>query len=819
MSKIQVNPHADDDVVPAVLEDEMRNAYLDYSMSVIVGRALPDVRDGLKPVHRRILYSMHELGLTHSGNYKKSARVVGDVLGKYHPHGDSAVYDALVRMAQDFSLRYPLVDGQGNYGSIDGDAAAQMRYTESKMQKITQEMLADIDQDAVDFTENFDGSMEEPELLPSKFPNLLVNGSTGIAVGMATNIPPHNLRETCQAVISLIEDPDCSNVDLMEDVKGPDFPTGGVLMNTDGLREAYTTGRGKVTISSKFETEEEDDDVRLVVTEIPYMVQKSKLLEGTAKLVREDKVDGIREIRDESDRHGLRIVIELKRDAQPEIVKNKLLKYSRFKETFGIILLGLVDNEPQVLTLKGMLNEFLKHRKNVVRRRLEYELGNAEDRLHILDGLLIALDHIDDVIELIRGSESSTKARDNLQERYELSEDQARAILKMRLSRLAKLESEEIESEHETLSERVQEIREILGDENEILKVIKEEMEYIIEEYGDERRTEISDHESGDINIEDLIEDETVVITRSAEGYVKRLPLDTYKQQHRGGVGVIGTETKEGDSLADVHITTAKSYLLCITNKGQLYWMKAYEVPVSGRYSKGKPLVNFIDLDDDEHVRSIVPCKDLNAEDYLAFISQNGYVKRTRLDAFSRPRRGGIRAVKVEDDDDLVRAIRTTGDQQIVIATAHGNAIRFDETDARAMGRTARGVIGVELRDDDHVVDASAGHDDSTILTVMESGYGKRTDLDKYRLINRGGYGVKNAELSDETGNVVISRVVEDDDELLLISEDGMIIRVNAAEISKYGRATRGVTVMKLQDDDNVKGIAEVPQDELEESE
>ncbi len=819
MADIQVNPHADDDIVPAVLEDEMQQAYLDYSMSVIVGRALPDVRDGLKPVHRRILYSMHELGLTHDGNFKKSARVVGDVLGKYHPHGDSAVYDALVRMAQDFSLRYPLVDGQGNYGSIDGDAAAQMRYTESKMRKISQEMLDDIDQDAVDFKENFDGSLEEPELLPSKFPNLLVNGSTGIAVGMATNIPPHNLAETCKGVKALIEDDDVSNLDLMEDIKGPDFPTGGILRNTDGLREAYTTGRGKVTISSRFETEEDDGNTRLVVTEIPYMVQKSKILEGTAELVREDKVEGIREIRDESDRHGLRIVIELKRDAQPEIVKNKLMKYSRFQETFGIILLGLVDNQPEVLTLKGMLEEFLDHRKEVVRRRLEYELDNAEDRLHILDGLLIALDDIDDVIETIQNSENTTTARENLIQRYELSDDQARAILKIRLSRLTRMESEEIQSEHDQLSERVKEIKEILGSEQEILNVIKEEMEYIIDEYGDERRTEISDHESGDIDIEDLIEDETVVITRSREGYVKRLPLDTYKQQRRGGVGVIGSETKEGDSLTDVHVTSTKSYLLCITNKGQLYWTKAYEIPVSGRYSKGKPFVNFIDLDDDEHVRSVVPCDDLESDDYLAFVSQQGYVKRTRLDAFSNPRRGGIRAVNVEDGDDLVRVIRTTGDQDLLIATANGNAIRFDETDARAMGRTARGVIGVKLEDDDFVVDASAGSEADQMLIVTETGYGKRTDVKEYSRINRGGYGVKNADLSDDTGSVVISRVVDDKDELILISREGMVIRVDASEISKYGRATRGVTVMDLQDSDVVQGIAEVRPDDLEESE
>lgn len=819
MSDIQVNPRADDDIVPAVLEDEMQQAYLDYSMSVIVGRALPDVRDGLKPVHRRILYSMHELGLTHDSSYKKSARVVGDVLGKFHPHGDSAVYDALVRMAQDFSLRYPLADGQGNFGSIDGDAAAQMRYTEAKMSKITQEMLDDIDQDAVDFRENFDGSLDEPELLPSKFPNLLVNGSTGIAVGMATNIPPHNLSETCEAVIKLIEEDDVSSIDLMDAVKGPDFPTGGILMNTDGLRKAYTTGRGKVTISSRFETEEKDGDTRLVVTEIPYMVQKSKILEGTAKLVREDKVDGIREIRDESDRHGLRIVIELKRDAQAEIVKNKLMKYSRFQETFGIILLGLVDNQPQVLTLKGLLTEFLDHRKEVVRRRLEYELENAEDRLHILDGLLVALDNIDDVIETIQGSKDTASARQNLREKYDLSEDQARAILKIRLSRLTQMESEEIQAEHDDLSKRVKEIRQTLGSEQEILNVIKEEMEYLIDEYGDERRTEISDHESGDINIEDLIEDETVVVTRSRDGYVKRLPLDTYKQQRRGGVGVIGSETKEGDSLADVHVTSTKAYLLCVTNKGQLYWTKAYEIPVSGRYSKGKPMVNFIDLDEDEHVRSVVTCKDLNADDYLTFISQNGYVKRTRLDAFSRPRRGGIKAVNVEKDDDLVRAIRTSGDQEILVATAHGNAIRFDETDARSMGRTARGVIGIKLRDGDRVVDASAGGEDSKMLVLTESGYGKRTPVEDYRLINRGGYGVKNADLSDETGGVVVSRVVDDEDELILISNEGMVIRVDASEISTYGRATRGVTVMKLKDGDHVQSIAEVSPSDLEESE
>lgn len=810
MSKTKVNPNADQQIIPAVIEDEMQDAYLDYSMSVIVGRALPAVKDGLKPVHRRILYAMHELGLKHSGSYKKSARIVGAVLGKYHPHGDSAVYDALVRMAQDFSLRYPLVEGQGNFGSVDGDSAAQMRYTEAKMQSITQEMLDDIDQDAVEFVENFDGSMEEPSLLPAKIPNLLVNGSTGIAVGMATNIPPHNLEETCRGAMHLIDDPEASVEDLMEHVKGPDFPTGGILMNTDGLEKAYKEGRGKVTISSKIEEEEVEDDIQLVVTEIPYMVQKAKLLEDLAKLVRDGKIEGIREIRDESDRDGLRIAIELKRDAQPAIVKNKILKYSRFQETFGIILLGLVDNQPEVLSLKEILEEFLDHRQDVVRRRLKYELGNAESRLHILDGLLIALANIDDVIETIQASEDSAAAREELMEQYSLSEDQARAVLNMRLSKLSKLEAGEIEGEHEDLSARVKEIKDILGDEHKVLGIIKEELQDIIEEYGDERRTEISNHTSGEISIEDLIKDEDVVVTMSHDGYVKRIPLETYKRQRRGGVGIIGSERKDDDKLSDVYVTNTKSYFLVFTDKGQLYWLKTYKIPVSGRYSKGRPIINLIGIDKDENISTVIPCNDLESNETLFFCSKKGYVKRTELEAFSRPRRNGIRAVKLAEGDDLVRVIRTDRESDIMIGTRNGQAIRFDENDVRVMGRNARGVRGIKLRDGDRVTDLISVTEEDNVLSLTENGYGKQTPVTEYRKINRGGYGVKNLNVSNTTGQVQSIRSVKEPEDILLISRDGMIIRVNTDEISEYGRNTQGVRVMKLKEKDRLVSVAKV---------
>ena len=813
MSDIEVNPLADQQIIETVLEDEMESAYLDYSMSVIVGRALPDMRDGLKPVHRRILYSMHELGLKPGGSFKKSARIVGDVLGKYHPHGDSAVYDALVRMAQDFSLRYPLVKGQGNYGSVDGDSAAQMRYTEAKMEDITTELLEDIEKESVDFVDNFDGSIKEPSLLPCKFPNLLVNGSTGIAVGMATNIPPHNLQETCDAVIELIENPEADMEALMQHVKGPDFPTGGVLMNTSGLKKAYSSGRGKVTISSKVEIEEDVKDTSLVITEIPYMVQKSKLLKSVAKLVREDRVDGIREIRDESDRDGLRIVIELKRDAQPEIVENKLLKYSRFQETFGIILLGLVDNQPKVLSLKETLNVFLDHRIDVVKRRLQYELRKAKARLHILEGLLIALKDIDAVIALIKKSEDSGAARESLMEEYGMSEKQAQAVLNMRLSKLAKLESDSIESEHDELSAEVDRIETILSSENNVKDIIKEELTEIGSTYGDERRTLISNHEQGDINIEDLIEDENVVVTLSKDGYVKRLPLDTYKTQRRGGVGVIGSESKEGDSLDDVFITKNKSTLLVFSNKGQVYWLKPYEIPQAGRYAKGRPIVNLLDIDSDEEIQSVIPCDDLQEEGYLFFATRSGYVKKTELQAYSRPRKGGIRALKIEDDDELVRVIRTTGDDTILVGTNAGKAIRFDESDVRDMGRTARGVIGIKMRGNAYVVDAIVANDDVSVLTLTQKGYGKKTPAEEYRVSNRAGLGVANLNRSSRTGDVAGIRAVSNDEELILMSEKGMIIRVNTKDISEFGRNTQGVRVMKLKSGDTLTSIAKVSED------
>ena len=717
------------------------------------------------------------------------------------------VYDLTVKETHNFALG----SGVFVHNSVDGDSAAQMRYTEAKMQAITEELLQDIDKESVDFVDNFDGSLKEPELLPCKFPNLLVNGSTGIAVGMATNIPPHNLTETCNAVIELIDNPEVELEGLMQHVKGPDFPTGGVLMNTSGLEKAYKTGKGKVTISSTFKTEEDGKDTQLVVTEIPYMVQKSKLLKQVAKLVRDQKVDGIREIRDESDRDGLRIVIELKRDAQPEIVENKLLKYSRFQETFGIILLGLVDNQPRVLSLKETLKVFLEHRVSVVKRRLKYKLKKAKARLHILDGLLKALQDIDKVIKLIKQSEDSSAAKQALKEEYDMSNKQAQAVLNMRLSKLAKLESGEVESEHKDLTEEVERIEKILSSEKEVKNIIKEELADVTETYGDERRTTISDHHSGDINIEDLIEDDTVVVTLSKEGYVKRIPLSTYKKQRRGGVGVIGSETKKGDALADVFTTHNKTTLLVFTDKGQVYWTKPYKMPGAGRYAKGKPIINVLDMDKDETVRSIIPCEDLTKEEHLVFATRNGYIKKTKLKEYSRPRKGGIRALRLEEDDDLVRVIRTTGENTIMIGTNHGKAIRFHEDQVRPMGRTARGVIGIKMRGEDtHVVDAVTAEDNHHILTLTKKGYGKKTLATEYRVSNRAGLGVANLNRSQKTGDVVSIRSIDGQEGLMLISKEGMIIRVDTDDISEYGRNTQGVRVMKLKDNDKLVSTAKI---------
>ncbi|MCF7871994.1 DNA gyrase subunit A [Candidatus Woesearchaeota archaeon] len=806
-------------IIPQVIEDEMKSAYLDYSMSVIVGRALPDVRDGLKPVHRRILYAMNDMGIRHNTPFKKCARIVGEVLGKYHPHGDSAVYDSLVRMAQDFSLRYPLVQGQGNFGSVDGDSAAAMRYTESRMAKISQEMLQDIDKETVPFMENFDGSLEEPKVLPSKIPNLLMNGSTGIAVGMATNIPPHNLKEIASAVIKIIEDPDIKDLELMELVKGPDFPTGGQIVGQMGIKSAYVTGRGKVLVRSKTYEEEKNGRKKIIVTEIPYMVNKSELIIQIAELVKDKRVEGISDLRDESDRKGMRIVIELKKDANPELIKNQLLKHSRLQETFGIIFLALVNNKPEILTLKDMLSHYLQHRKIVVIKRTEYDLRKAEERAHILEGLTIALNNIDNMIELIKGSESANDAKEKLTTNYELTDKQAQAILDMKLQKIAKLETHKIKEEYTELKEKITKYKEILADETKILNIIKEEQEEIISTYGDERKTEIIEQEDEDLDIEDLIEEQEVVVTVSNAGYVKRMPLDTYKAQRRGGTGIIGTENKEEDFTEKIFIANTHSYLLVLTDKGQVHWVKVYRIPESGRYSKGKAIVNLIDIEKEEKISAILPVRNFEKNKFLLAATKKGIIKKTSLAAYSKPRKGGIRAITLDEGDEVVSVTITDGKQQVLLATKNGNACKFKETDARSIGRTSRGVTGIRLKGKDEVVSMILVNDETKVLTLTSKGYGKQTIASEYRLINRGGSGVININLTEKNGYVVSVRSVNGNEDLMLITKNGMVVRTPVRGISTIGRNTQGVRVIKLRENDQLVAAGKILNEETAEEE
>ena len=804
------NKSATDKVISRVIEDEMKKAYLDYSMSVIVGRALPDVRDGLKPVHRRILYAMHDTGMKHNSAYKKCARIVGEVLGKYHPHGDQAVYDALVRMAQDFSLRKPLVDGQGNFGSVDGDSAASMRYTEARLSKISSELLADIEKETVDWRDNFDDSLKEPTVLPSKFASLLVNGSTGIAVGMATNIPPHNISEVSHATIKLIDNPDISDAELFDIVKGPDFPTGAKIVGKRGILEAFGTGRGKVTLHSVVSEEEYKNSKRLIVTEIPYMVNKAMLLQEIASQVKDKKIEGISDLRDESDRKGMRIVIELKRDANPDIVKNQLFKFTRMQDTFGIIFLCLVDNVPKVLSLRGILIEYISHRKVVIRRRTEFDLRKAEEKAHILEGLLIALQDIDNVIALIRGSESVQLAKSNLIENFNLSEVQAQSILEMRLQKLAKLEHEKIQAEFDELQISIKRFREILADEGEISRIIKEEQLEIIQNYGDERKTEILDIEDEDLLIEDLITPEDVVVTLSNEGYVKRMPLDTYKVQHRGGKGVIGADSKEEDFISKVFIANTHSYLLVFTDKGKVYWLKVFKIPEGSRYSKGKAIINLIEIERDEKINAIVPVKEFVDGEYLIIATQNGIVKKSELLAYSRPRKGGIIACTLDDNDKLVTVALTDGSKEIMLCTKNGMAARFHEKDARSIGRTSRGVRGITLKGDDKVVAMIIVDDTHLVLTLTTLGYGKMSKVSEYRLINRGGKGVTNMKLSSKNGKVSAVKSVTGAEDLMLITKEGMVVRISLSEVSVLGRSTQGVRVIKTKFGDELVSAAKI---------
>ena len=804
--------------LPVDIRAEMKRCYIDYAMSVIVGRALPDVRDGLKPVHRRILYSMYELGLDPSKGYRKCARIVGDVLGKYHPHGDSSVYDALVRLAQDFSIRYTLVDGHGNFGSVDGDSAAAMRYTEARMAKIAVEMIRDINKDTIDFGENFDGTEKEPIVLPSRFPNLLVNGSAGIAVGMATNIPPHNLVEVIDGINYFIDNPECTIAELMLHIKGPDFPTAGIIMGMRGIREAYETGRGKIIVRSRAEIEEENGRHRIVVTEIPYQVNKAKLIENIADLVKDKRIVGISDLRDESDREGMRIVIELKRDANPNIILNQLYKHTKMQDTFGIIMLALVNNEPKVLNLKQILGHYVDFQKEVIRRRTIFELKKAETREHILEGLKIALDHIDEVISIIRGSKNTAEAREKLQDKFNLSEAQSSAIVEMRLRALTGLERQKIENELNELRELIAKLREILSSEELILNIIKDELTEIKLKYGDERRTSI-EQSSDDINIEDLIQEQNVVVTLTRDGYIKRIPEDAYTAQKRGGRGIVAGTTKEDDIIENLFVTSTHNHIVFFTNHGRAYKLKGYEIPEGSRTSKGTNIINILMLRPDEKVEAVICMKEFNPDDYLVMGTKNGIVKRTSLDNFKNIRKSGLNAITLREEDELISVKLTSGNDDIMMFTSEGYSIRFKETDVREMGRMASGVKGISLRENDTVVAMEVVDPELKVLVVSENGLGKRTNVDEYKVQYRGGMGIITYKTNEKTGKVVGAKMVSDNDELMLINSKDIAIRINASDISVTGRSTMGVKLMKTEEEVTVIAIAKIISEDKEELE
>ena len=796
-------------VLLRMLEDEMRESFIDYSMSVIVQRALPDVRDGLKPVHRRILYAMQGLGLTPGRAYKKSATVVGEVLGKYHPHGDSAVYDSMVRMVQDFSLRYPLVDGQGNFGSIDGDSAAAYRYTEARLTSLATELLEDIDKETVRFVDNFDGRLQEPTVLPSKVPNLLVNGSSGIAVGMATNIPPHNLREVVEACIAIIDDPQLPQEELEAIVQGPDFPTGGMVCGREGIREAYRTGRGRVVMRAKAAVEEDPKGgERIIITEIPFMVNKSRLIEQIADLVREKKLTEIRDLRDESDRDGLRVVIELKRDAIPHIVLNRLYKHTQMQSTFGTIMLALVDGEPKVMSLRTMLQHFVEHRHVVVVRRSEYDLAKAKDREHILEGLKIAVDNIDQVIKIIRGSRDTDLASTALQETFGLSDRQAKAILDMRLARLTGLEMEKLEEELGLVRATIAELEEILGNRERRMAIIVDELREISAKYGDDRRTLITDISARGFSMEDLIPDDDMVLTVSRQGYVKRMAVDTYRAQRRGGRGLKGMTTKDEDWVEHLFVASAHDTLMIFTRQGQCYWLKVWEIPEGSRQARGKPIVNLVTMTSDEEIAAVVPVREFSEDSYLFFATRMGVVKKTALSAYGNIRSVGLNGINIREGDTLIDVRITDGESEVILATRAGMAIRFKESDSRPMGRATEGVRGINLRGDDVVIGMVPVRDGSNLLVVTEKGMGKRTDVDAYRLQKRGGYGVINIKTSEKTGKVVSIKGVSDEEQLMLITRKGVVNRQRVDEIRTIGRATQGVRLMNLDEGDRVVDVA-----------
>ena len=787
-----------------LIEDEMKESYVDYAMSVIVSRALPDVADGLKPVHRRILYTMYKLGLLHNKPFRKSATVVGNVMAKLHPHGDAAIYDTLVRMAQNFSLRYPLIDGQGNFGSIDGDSPAAMRYTESRLSKIAQELLLDIEKNTVKFVSNYDNSTKEPLVLPAKLPNLLINGSSGIAVGMATNIPPHNLSEVIDGIILMIDEPECSISKIMEKIKGPDFPTGAYIYGSSGIKTAYYTGRGKIILRAKSSIENN----KIIITEIPYMVNKSLLLENIAELVKNKVIEDISNIRDESDREGMRIVIETKKNANAQLILNKLFKHSSLQTTFGIIMLALVDNAPKTLNLKEIIEHYIKHRIQVVISRTQFDLQEAQTKAHILEGLKIALNNIDEVIKLIKSSKDVNIAKTSLIQNFSLSELQAQSILEMRLQRLTSLEQEKIIKEHEELLKLIIELQSILDSKQRILDIIKSEL-LELKKYSNERRTEIIETHQ-EFEKEDLIKEQDVVVITTNSGYIKQIPLAEYKQQKRGGKGITTIETKEEDIVESLFITSNLNTLLFFTNKGKVHWLKAYEVPLTSRYSKGKAIINLLNLDKDEKINTILPIKKFEEELFLTFATKQGIVKKTPLFLFANPRKSGILAIKLNENDEVIDVILTNGNLDLILASKNGSAVKFNEKNIKAFGRNAAGVRGIRLSSDDELIGLEIATPNSTILTVTENGYGKRSTIDDYRLIRRGGKGVINIKTSDRNGNVVSIKTVFDDDEIMLITKKGITIRIPCNTITTIGRNTQGFRIMKLDEDDKVADVVKV---------
>ena len=803
-------------LIPINIEEQMKSAYIDYSMSVIVSRALPDVRDGLKPVHRRVLYGMHELGIRATGSYKKSARVVGEVLGKYHPHGDTSVYDSMVRMAQDWSVRYMMVDGQGNFGSVDGDSPAAMRYTEVRMQKISEEMLSDIEKETVDLTLNFDDTLQEPTVLPTRIPNLLVNGASGIAVGMATNMAPHNLTEVVNGTIAYIDNNDIEIDELMQHVKAPDFPTGGIIYGYDGVRDAFHTGRGKIVMRAKATIEEVKGRECIIVSEIPYQVNKAEMIRKTAELVNDKKIEGISNIRDESDRNGMRIVYVLKRDAIPNIVLNKLYKYTQLQTSFSVNNIALVKGKPQQLNLKELIQYFVEHRHDVVVRRTQYELNKAEARAHILEGLIIASDNIDEVIEIVRGSKNADEARERLMKRFELSEIQAKAIVEMRLRQLTGLEQDKLRAEYDEILLTIADLKDILDNETRRYDIIKEELIQVRDKYGDERRSTI-EYSGGDMRIEDMIPNSKVVVTISNAGYLKRTNLDEYKVQNRGGRGQKGATTRNEDFLEHLFVGTNHQYMLFFTQKGKVFWMRVFELPEGGKNTKGRAIQNLINIEPDDKVKAFLVTQDLKDEEYVnnhyvIMATKKGQVKKTSLEQYSRPRTNGINAITIKEGDELLEAKLTTGDSQVMLALKSGKAIRFEEAKTRPMGRTASGVRGITLADDnDEVIGMVSVNDfESDILVVSEKGYGKRSKLDDYRITNRGGKGVKTLNISEKTGNLVAIKNVDNQHDLMIINRSGLTIRMAVEDLRVMGRATQGVKLINIKDNDDIAAVAKV---------